>query len=104
MYTKYQLGDFHTYTGVSGRRVEAAWRRAVASGKTRAEVIGEMARVIRSEQANGRLVSKHLTGSGADFSVSGMTSAEIRALINTIVKHGGHPLWEGTPRHVHASF
>ena len=104
MHNKYTQGDFRTYAGPTGRRIEAVWRRSVALNQSRSETLAAMTAVIGSEQAHGRLVSKHLAGRGADFSVRGMSRAEIQTLMTIITKHGGRPLWEGIPRHIHASF
>ena len=104
MYYKFSHGDFRTYKGPQAAQIADAYRQGKAKGKSRSQILSDMSAIIDRHNRNGQPVSKHLERRGVDFRTRDMTAAQQEALEYAIKKHGGVPLPEGVPRHIHASF
>lgn len=84
IYYKFSHGDFHTYKGPQGAEIAKIYRTGTASGKSKNEILSEMANAIDRNFKQGRPISKHLLGRGVDFRVSDMTPAGRGALESAI--------------------
>jgi hypothetical protein len=104
IYYKLSHGDFHTYKGPQGAEMAKIYRTGAASGKSKSQILSDMAATIDSNFRNGHPISKHLLGKGVDFRVSDMSYAGRNALESAIRRNGGTPKLEGIPPHIHASF
>ena len=104
IYYKFSHGDFSTYKSPQADQLAAVYRQGRASGKSRSQILNDMAAIIDHHFRNGHPISKHLLGMGVDFRTKDMTLAQKQALQRAIKKNGGSPLDEGVPRHIHASF
>jgi hypothetical protein len=104
MYYKFSHGDFHTYGGDTTRHVAEVYRDGARRGRSRAETINRMADEIKRRITPAHPLSRHLFGQGIDFSVRGMTRADIEVLKRAIKKHDGQVIHENVPPHVHGSF
>ena len=104
IYYKFSHGDFRTYKGPQAAQIADAYRQGKAKGKSRSQILSDMSAIIDRHNRNGKPVSKHLERRGVDFRTRDMTAAQQAALEYAIKKHGGKPLKEGVPFHIHASF
>ncbi|MBX9885708.1 MAG: hypothetical protein K2X68_12130 [Novosphingobium sp.] len=104
IYYKFSHGDFHTYPGPQGAEMAKIYRTGVASGKSKSQILDEMATAVERHFRKGHPISKHLLGKGVDFRVSDIGRSDLNVLLRAIRRNGGTPKTEGVPPHIHASF
>ncbi|MFM9934588.1 MAG: hypothetical protein ACKVOL_00155 [Novosphingobium sp.] len=104
IYYKFSHGDYGTYKGAQGAELKIIYQKGISDGKSKSQVLSDMAAAIDRNLKKGPPISKHLLGRGVDFRVSDMNSADKVALEHAIRRNGGAPLKEGVPPHIHASF
>jgi hypothetical protein len=104
MFNKFTMGDFKTYHGATATRVADAYRRGMKGGESKTRIIDDMADIIDRNFSPAHPLSHHLTNRAVDFSNNGMTESDKSLLAKIITRHGGAPLRENRPRHIHGSF
>jgi hypothetical protein len=114
MYDKFQAGasgDDYANQGAL-REIKDKYDQALQDGQKqglkgadlKAFVVKQMTDVIQGQVDHGILISKHLTGNGADIRTINLTQQQKNALEEAARQAGGKTHPEGHPEHLHVEF
>ncbi|HKN84611.1 MAG TPA: hypothetical protein VJW17_14280 [Pyrinomonadaceae bacterium] len=103
VYKKILAHDLTIYTNhKAASQIKAAFDLAQSQGKTNAEIIQAMTRVIENQMKAKVFLSRHLTGKAFDVRNTDMNSKQQNSFKQVVQKVGGATvLSEGKPPHFH---
>jgi peptidoglycan hydrolase-like protein with peptidoglycan-binding domain len=106
IHNKIQLNDTGIYRDqTSLAEIRRAYDVGVRAGKSRAQIINDMAAVIQAQVDRGVYISRHLRAGAVDVSVRGMTAADEREFRASVAAVGSTDvLRETRPPHFHLQF
>ena len=102
IYDKILVHGEYIYTNkVALAEIKTAYNQAKAQGKSKSEIVNQMARAIQHQMNRGVYISKHLTGQGADVRIKNMFDRDREAFMQSVKAVGGaRILNEGNHWHV----
>ncbi|HEV2801914.1 MAG TPA: peptidoglycan-binding domain-containing protein [Pyrinomonadaceae bacterium] len=107
IYNKIQLNDTGIYRNqIALAEIRRAYDAGVRAGKSRDEIVNDMAAVIQRQVDRGVYISRHLRAGAVDISVRGMTASDEREFRASVAAVSGDTsvLRETRPPHFHLQF
>ncbi len=107
MYTKFKVGgSYHIYRQtLPAKAVYDAYVSGMSSGSSKAQVVEDMAAILRKQVSNHIYLSRHMRATAVDFRTFNLTRLEKQQLEKACKKHGASVVIdEGHPPHLHVQF